>query len=94
MTSLITLNITDHPEFLKSDEEVNEEESKLREGSNEAEKIEFMKRYHTIDDLLSKLNSIKKLYCDEDLENYILEHREAKGFLPKLVDLNNVPIKI
>lgn len=53
-----------------------------------------MKRIHNIDDLLSKLNHVKVLTCDEDLEKYILESRTEKGFLPKLVELNRVSIKI
>jgi hypothetical protein len=35
MTSLETLDITGHPEFLMSEAEVEEEESKLKEGSPE-----------------------------------------------------------
>jgi tubulin--tyrosine ligase-like protein 12 len=33
MSSLETLNLSDHPEFLQTDEQLQEEESKLKEGS-------------------------------------------------------------
>jgi len=51
-------------------------------------------KLHEIDELLEKLKSVKRIICDEDLEEYILQNREAKGFLPKLIELNRVPIKI
>jgi hypothetical protein len=92
MTSLRSLDLSDHPEFFLSDDQIKEEESKLREGSAEQEQIEFLLRLHTIDDLLSKLSSVRKLRCDEELENYILEHREAKGFLPNLLEINKISI--
>jgi len=49
---------------------------------------------HTVDEVLEKLHYVEKLACDEDLEDYILQHRESKGFLPKLSELNKVPARI
>ena len=94
MTSLLTLDISDHPEFLMTDEQMHEEESKLKEGSAEHDKIEFNKRLHSIDDLLTAFKSVKHLTCDDDLETYIIENRATKGFLTSLKDVNGVSIKI
>jgi hypothetical protein len=66
----------------------------MKEGAPNADQIEFTKRIHSIDELLHTLKTVKKLTCDDELETYILEHRAEKGFLPALVDLNGVPIKI
>ena len=94
LASLQTLDISGHPEFLQTDSEIEEEESKLKEGSPQQDQIEFSKRLHTIDELLSKLNSVRKLTCDAELEAYIIEHRPSKGFLPALREVNGVSIKV
>jgi len=52
MPSLTTLDISGHPEFFLSEEQIQEEESKLKEGSPEQDNIEFLQRLHTIDELL------------------------------------------
>ena len=61
---------------------------------NQQDEIEFTKRMHTVDAFLSQLHSVRTLLCDEDLEAYILEHRPTKNFLPQLVELNNVSVKV
>lgn len=43
---------------------------------------------------MGTFKAVKKLTCDDEVEAYILEHRAAKGFLPNLKVLNNVPISI
>ena len=73
MTSLETLNLSDHPEFFMTDLEIEEIQKRQKEGSDtDPSQIEFIPKVHHIDDLLSKLKWVKKLYCDENLENYIL----------------------
>lgn len=94
LTSLESLDLSDHPEFFLTEDQIKEEESKLKEGSPEKDTIEFMKRQHSVDELLQKFKSLKRLTCDEDLEKYILENRESKGFLPKLVEINRVGVKV
>lgn len=79
---------------MQTEAEIEEEESKLKEGSPQQDQIEFSKRLHTIDELLSKLHSVKKLTCDAELETYIIEHRPSKGFLTALKEVNEVSIKI
>lgn len=44
--------------------------------------------------MLQKLKHVRRLTCDEELERYIMEKREEKGFLPKVTEINRVPIKI
>jgi hypothetical protein len=41
---------------------------------------------------LPKLNSIEELICDEDLEEYVLEHKAT--IMPRLAMINNVDVKI
>ena len=53
-----------------------------------------MQKLHDIDELLFKLQHVKRLYCDEDLEKYIFENRETKLFLPSLIEMNRVSINI
>lgn len=60
----------------------------MKEGSPEEDKIEFMQRLHTIDELLKNLVWVKRLDCDEELEKYILEKRDEKGFLHHLREVN------
>ena len=92
--SLVTLDISDHPEFLMTDEQLQEEEEKLKEGSPDQQEIEFGKRIHNIDQLLFTFNAVKNLKCDEDLEAYILANRPDKGFLPALRTINDVSVSI
>ena len=92
MTSLVSLNISEHSEFFKSEEDIKQEQIQQKEGTSD-ENIEFVSKLHDIDELLSKLNSLRKLECDEDLEDYILENHEKKGFLPNLKEINRVPMK-
>lgn len=49
MTSLESINISDHPEFFKSETEIEEEESKMKEGSPDRDNIDFLKRQYTVD---------------------------------------------
>ena len=50
------------------------EQEQLKEGVSieVKENIDFVQNAHHIDELLSKLNALQKLECDEDLEDYIL----------------------
>ncbi len=93
MKKMHTLDISGHPEFLMSEQEIQEEEEKMKEGSPQRDEIEFTKRAHTIEELLSVLKSVKKLNCDEDLETYILENRPVHNFMPSLLEINGVPLK-
>lgn len=92
--SLTTLNISDHPEFLMTEEQFQEEEAKMKEGSPDQQEIEFGKRLHHIDQLLFTFNAVKNLTCDDDLEEYILKNRPEKGFLPALRTINDVSVSI
>ena len=53
-----------------------------------------MPKLHHIDTLLDKLRSVKRLTCDDDLEDYILANRENKKLLPALIEINRVSIQI
>ena len=66
----------------------------MKEGAENAEKIEFVKKKHTLVDFLKKLQYVEKITCDETLEYYIILFREEKGFLPRIKEVNRVPIKI
>lgn len=95
LSALHTLNISDHPEFLQSDEEMRAQHDLLVEGSPADQPIEYLPRLHSIDELLLTLPAgLKNLTCDEDLEAYILEKRATIGFLPNLRTLNDVSERI
>lgn len=66
----------------------------MKEGSPDQDNIEFIEHHHTIDEILGKLNHLETLYCDEDLEFYVIENKSAKNFLPNLKTINKVTIKI
>jgi hypothetical protein len=68
MKNLHTLDISGHPEFLKTDEEIEKEEEELKAESPQRDEIEFTKRAHTIDELLHALKHVKKLLCDDEIE--------------------------
>lgn len=94
MVSLHTLDISGHPEFLMTEQEIEEEEEKLKSESPQRDEIEFTKRAHTIDELLHSLKHVRKLRCDDDVEQYILQNRPVHNFMPSLIEINGVPIKI
>lgn len=94
MTSLTSLNISDHPEFLISDEEMEKIQKEQKEGAIDSDNIEFLPKLHQIDEFLSKLKHVRRLTCDYDLEEYIFSQRETKGFLPSLKEINRVSIKV
>jgi tubulin--tyrosine ligase-like protein 12 len=73
MSSLKTLDITDHPEFFMTPEEREEEEKKMKEGAANQEQIEFVQHNHTVEEFLKTLLHVEDLTCDEDLEEYILQ---------------------
>ena len=94
MISLHTLDISGHPEFLMTEQEIEEEEEKLKSESPQRDEIEFTKRAHTIDELLHGLKHVRKLRCDDDVEQYILQNRPVHNFMTSLIEINGVPIKI
>ena len=94
MKYLHTLDISGHPEFLKTDQEIEEEEQQMKSESPQRDEIEFTKRAHTIDELLHALKHVKKLRCDDEVEQYILENRPVHNFMPALQEINGVPLKI
>ena len=47
-----------------------------------------------MEELLFNLEHVETLFCDEDLESFILANRTAKGFLPKLEEINRVKVTI
>ena len=96
MTSLRTLDISDHPEFFMTIEKKEALEIQALQGikPEEKAKVEFTKECITIHDILPVLNSVEDLTCDDDLEAYILGERENKGFLPNLKLLNGVSLAV
>ena len=99
MISLTKLNLTDHPEIFKTEEQMKAEQEQLKEGVSieVKENIDFVQNAHHIDELLTKLNSLQKLECDEDLEDYVLQKKreQAEGgatFLPKLLEIKRIPL--
>ena len=94
MTGLKRLNISGHPEFFMTEEmkEANEFKELLGISKEEKKKVTFTEYKSKVEDILSKLNSVEELVCDEDLEQYILENKAT--ILPKLRMLNDVSIDV
>ena len=96
MTSLRRLDLSEHPEFFMCEEkkEAVEFEKTMGIDKETRSKVEFTEFKLKIDDLLSNLNSLEEIICDNELEAYILEQRGTKQFLPKLKLVNEVSIEI
>jgi hypothetical protein len=75
MTSLRRLDLSEHPEFFMCEEkkEAVEFEKTMGIDRETRSKVEFTEFKLKIDDLLSKLNSLEEITCDNDLEAYIFE---------------------
>ena len=96
MTSLRKLDISEHPEFFMTPEKKEALEFAALQGiqPETKKKVEFTQSLITIHDILAVLQSVEELTCDDDLEEHILNEREAQGFLPNLKVLNGVPITV
>jgi hypothetical protein len=94
MTGLRRLNMSGHPEFFMTEEakEALEFKELLGISKEDKKKVTFTEHKSKVEDILSKLNSLEELVCDEDLEQYILENRGT--FLPKLKMLNDISIDV
>lgn len=96
MSNLKRLDISDHPEFFMTEEakEAVEFKELLGISKEEKKKVTFTEHKTSVVDIITKLNSVEELVCDQDLEEYILENRAEKGFLPRLRLLNDIAIEI
>ena len=53
-----------------------------------------MDRQIKIQDILSKLDNLEEIECDENLEEYLLKERQTLGFLPKLKLINGISLDV
>ena len=74
--------------------EANEFKELLGISKEDKKKVTFCEYKAKIEEILTKLNALEELACDEDLETYIVENRTSQGFLPRLRLINGVDIAV
>lgn len=87
-----TLDISDHKTLLKSlEEEVKGTEVKEDEG----QQYEVTGYHHTLIDFFHKVPQVKKIVCDDDVAEFLIEENNSgklKEYLPNLDTINRIPI--
>lgn len=93
LTNLKRLDITDHPEFFMCAEKKEALEFQALHGIDKEQKkgVTFVGQSHNIVDVIPRLKALQELYCDDDLEEYLIEN---SSLLPNLRDINGVSRKI
>lgn len=87
-----TLDISDHKNLLKSlEEEVKGTEVKEDEG----QQYEVTGHSHTLIDFFNKVPQIKKIICDDDVAEFLIDENKSgklKEYLPNLETINRIPV--
>ena len=91
LVNLKHLDISNNVDMYKPKEMLQAEAKKMAEGSD-CNDFDFLCNKRHRDEILHNIPSVEHLECDLMLEFYILDTREARGFLPNLKTINKIPI--
>jgi hypothetical protein len=64
LTSLRKLDISGHPNFLMTEDQIKEEEEEMKAGAPDSDNIDFNPRHHSIDAFLATIPNVRSLKCD------------------------------
>ena len=75
MTKLKYLDISDHPEFFMNDIQRLQMKREALEGLDQKDGVDFTETQITIQDVLSRLNTVEEIKCGYQLEEHICKER-------------------